>query len=65
MGSVRTDVSENISPPSSGFLKVLRSHIYVTMESLLMSLSIEGYCVALKNTALWDAFTAVSMIEVF
>jgi hypothetical protein len=40
---VRTDVSENITPPSSGFLRVLGLHSCVTVETLLISLSIERF----------------------
>jgi hypothetical protein len=59
---VRTNVSENISLLSSGFLRVMGSNICVTVESLLMSLYIEGSYLWSKNTALWDAFTAVSIV---
>jgi hypothetical protein len=45
-----TDVSENISPPSLGFLRVIGFHSYVTMEPLLISLSIEEYYIGSKNT---------------
>jgi hypothetical protein len=48
---VITDASENISSPSSGFLKVIGRHNCVTVESLLISLSIERYCVGTKNIA--------------
>jgi hypothetical protein len=36
---VRTDVSENVSPPSSGFLRVTGIHSCITVASLLISLS--------------------------
>jgi hypothetical protein len=62
---VRTNVSENISPPSSGFLRVRGFHSCVTMESLLINLSRDGYYVGSKKTVRWDAFRAVSMIDVF
>jgi hypothetical protein len=39
---VRPNVSENISPPSSGFLGVIRFHSVITMETLFNNLSIEG-----------------------
>jgi hypothetical protein len=64
VAQVRTDVSENISSPSSGFLRVIGSHSCVTVESLLISLSIDGYYVWSKNTVLWDALTAVRIIVV-
>jgi hypothetical protein len=41
---VRTDVSENISPSFSGCLRVIGFHSGVTVESLLVGLSIEEYC---------------------
>jgi hypothetical protein len=41
---VRTDVSENISPPSSGFLRVIGAHSCGTVQSLLIILSTDGYC---------------------
>jgi hypothetical protein len=37
---VRTDVLS----PSSGFLRMIGFHSCVTMETLLLSLFIEGYC---------------------
>jgi hypothetical protein len=40
---VITDVSENISPPSSAILMVIGFHSCVTFEVLLISLSIEEY----------------------
>jgi hypothetical protein len=46
---VRTAVSENISPPSSGFLRVKGLHSCVTMEWFLISLSIEGYYVGQRT----------------
>jgi hypothetical protein len=60
---ITTDVSENISPPSSGILKVKEFHSCGTMEALLVSLSIGGYYAGSKNTVFWDVFTAVSMID--
>jgi hypothetical protein len=44
---VRTDISENILPPSSGFLRMTG----LTVELLLISLSIEGYYVWSKDTS--------------
>jgi hypothetical protein len=38
VGLVATDISENISPPSSWFLRVIGPHSCVTVESLLISL---------------------------
>jgi hypothetical protein len=61
---VRTDVSEKISSPSSEFHRLLGPHSCVTMEPLLISLSIEGYYVRSQNL-FWDAFTAVSVIDFF
>jgi hypothetical protein len=59
----RTDVSEKVSSPSSGFLRVMiRFHSLVTVESLLLNLCIEGWS---KNTAFWDAFAAVSITDAF
>jgi hypothetical protein len=49
----RTDVSENVLYPSSGVLRLNGFHIYITLETLFMSLSIG------------DAFTAVSIIDAF
>jgi hypothetical protein len=48
--------------PSSGFLTVIELHNCVTLESLLIDLSIEGYYVGSKNTVFWEVFTAVSKI---
>jgi hypothetical protein len=62
---VRTDVSDNISPPSSGFLTMIGFHNCVTVGSLLISLSTEGYFIGSKNTVLWDIFTAVSIPDAF
>jgi hypothetical protein len=56
---VRTDVSENISPPSSWFLRVMCFQSCVTVESLLIGLPVEGYYAGSKKTAFWDALTAV------
>jgi hypothetical protein len=47
---VRIDVSENLSPPSSGFLSVIWFHSWVTVESLLVGLSLEGHYIWSKNT---------------
>jgi hypothetical protein len=46
---VITDVSEDISLPSSRSLRVLVLHSCVTVESLLISLPIEGHYVGPKN----------------
>jgi hypothetical protein len=62
---VRTEVSENISLPSSGFVGVIQFHSYVSVESLLISLSIEGYSLWSKNNVFWGDFTAVSVIDAF
>jgi hypothetical protein len=40
---VRSDVSEKVSSPYSVFLRVIGFHNCFTVESLLTSLSIEGY----------------------
>jgi hypothetical protein len=40
---IRIVVSENTSPPSSRFLRAKGFHSCVTVQSLLISLSIEGY----------------------
>jgi hypothetical protein len=40
-----TDVSESVSFPFSGFLRVTGPHSCVTVESLLISLCTEGYYV--------------------
>jgi hypothetical protein len=50
---VRIDVLENISPPSSWILRVIRFHSCVTVESLLISHSIEEYYVRLNNVVFW------------
>jgi hypothetical protein len=39
---VRTDVSESVLPPSSRFLGVIGFHSCVTVETLLIGVSIEG-----------------------
>jgi hypothetical protein len=62
---VITDVFENVSPPSSGFPRVIGFHSYITVESSFISLYIDGYSVRPKNSVLWDAFTAVSITDVF
>jgi hypothetical protein len=49
VGLVTSDVSENIPPPSSRFLMVVIFHSCVAVESLLVSLSIEGYYVGSRN----------------
>jgi hypothetical protein len=54
VGLVRTDVLENTSPPYSGFFRVIGLHSCVIVESQFISLSIEGYDVASKNTVSWD-----------
>jgi hypothetical protein len=64
-GVVRTNVLENISHPSTGFLRVLGLHSCVTMESLLISLSTEEYYVRSTNTDFCGVFTAVIIIDVF
>jgi hypothetical protein len=61
----RTDVSENVSSLSSGFLRVTRFHSRVTVESLLLIRSIEGYYLWLKDTVLWNSFTVVSIMDSF
>jgi hypothetical protein len=50
---VRTDISGNITPPSSGFLRVRGLHSCVTVESLLINLSTKGYYVGSKNILFW------------
>jgi hypothetical protein len=60
-----SDVSENISPPSSDFHRLAEFHICVGVESLLISLSIEGYNLGLKNAVILIVFTAVNLINVF
>jgi hypothetical protein len=42
---VRTYVAENISTPSSWFLRVIGFHCCVTVESLLINLSTEEHYV--------------------
>jgi hypothetical protein len=49
MALVRTAVSENISPLSSGFLRAIGPHSCVTVASLFISLPTEGYYVGSKN----------------
>jgi hypothetical protein len=58
---VTADVSENISPPHSGFLTVIVHHNCITVESLLISLPIERYYLRSKNTVCWDVATAVTV----
>jgi hypothetical protein len=43
-----TNVSENISPPSSGFLRVIGLHNCVTLESMFVSPSIEAYYITVR-----------------
>jgi hypothetical protein len=62
---VITDDSENISLPSSGFFRMIGLHTCVTVESVLINISIEGHYVGSKYTVLWDDFTAVSMKDIF
>jgi hypothetical protein len=61
---VRADILKKISPPSSGVLRVIRFHSCVTVESLLISLSIERHYVGSKNSIFWDVFMVVSMIDI-
>jgi hypothetical protein len=51
---LRTDVLENMWPLSSGFLRVIGLHSCVTVESLFISLPIEGYYVGSQNIVFWD-----------
>jgi hypothetical protein len=60
---IQTEVSENVSSPSSGFLMVKGFHSCVTVESLLPILSTEGHYLWSKNTVFWDAIKAVSIID--
>jgi hypothetical protein len=46
---IRIDILEKISPPSSEFLRAI-AYRCVTMDSLLISLSMEGYYAEWKNT---------------
>jgi hypothetical protein len=62
---IRTDVSGNVSRPYAGFFRVIGFHSCVTVESLLIRLSIEGYCVRSKITDLWDALRAASIADAF
>jgi hypothetical protein len=62
---VSTDVLENILPPSLGFLKVTGFHSCVTVASLLISFTKEGYYVGSKNAIFWVVFMVVSMIDFF
>jgi hypothetical protein len=55
----RTDVSENVSSQSSGFLRLIGFH------SCVISLSIEGYYLWSKSAAFWEAFMVVSVIDAF
>jgi hypothetical protein len=55
----RTDVSENVLSPSSEVLRLMRFHRCITVETLLLSLSIERYNYSSKNPDIWDAFTAI------
>jgi hypothetical protein len=38
-----TNVSENVSSPSSVFLRMISFHSYINVETLLLSLSTEGF----------------------
>jgi hypothetical protein len=62
---VRTDVSENVSSPSSVFFGITGFHSCVAMESLLLNLTIEGCYLWSKNAVLWSVFTAVSITDAF
>jgi hypothetical protein len=62
---IQPDVSENASPLSSGFFRMLGFNSCVDMESLLISLCIERYYLSLKNTVFWDFLTVVSIIDAF
>jgi hypothetical protein len=46
---VITDISGNISPPSSRFLRVMGFHNLITVESVFINLSIEGFYVGPNN----------------
>jgi hypothetical protein len=59
------DVSENISPPSSGVVMFMGFHSRITVFTLVLSLSIEGHHKMLKNSVFWDVFTEVSIKDVF
>jgi hypothetical protein len=58
---IGTDVSENVLPLSSGFLRLIGFHSYVTMESILISLSREGYNLWSNNAVFLDTSMAVSI----
>jgi hypothetical protein len=62
---VRTDVSENVSSLSPRFLAVICFHSDVTVESLLLSLFIEGHNCWSKNTVFWGVFTAAPIMNAF
>jgi hypothetical protein len=51
---VQTNVSENVSSPSSEFLKFKGFHNYVAEETLLLSLSKQGHCYYSMNTVFRD-----------
>jgi hypothetical protein len=65
VAAVRTDVSENISLVSLVFLRLIKFHSCVALESLMISLSIDEYYLWSTNTVLWDAFMAVPIIDAF
>jgi hypothetical protein len=48
---------EHIAP----IFRVMGLHNSVTVQSLLISLPIQGYYVGQKNTVFWDAFTPVTV----
>jgi hypothetical protein len=62
---VITNVSENVSSLFSGSLPVIGLHSCVTVEALLISLSVEGYYVVSKKTVFWDVFSTITMTDVF
>jgi hypothetical protein len=61
----RTDVSENVLPPSSKLLKLKLFQSCITVETPLLGFSIDGYYEWSKNTVIWDAFTAASIEDIF
>jgi hypothetical protein len=61
----RLDVSENIWPPSSGFLRVDRT-IRLCHHGITVTVPLHrGIYFWSKNNVFWDAFTAISIINVF
>jgi hypothetical protein len=62
---VRTDVSENVSCTSSGFLRVIGFCKFITVKTLFISLSIERKCLCSKNHLFWGVFTGVPIINAF